>query len=233
MTQTAPAPGKIPVTVLTGYLGAGKTTLLNRILSEPHGQKYAVIVNEFGELGSFFNTVSQQLSADRSTREDQQASLQSAVEHLEDAVALFNPAGELLFSNPAMQPALQPDALGRPVAAKTGTGQASNNQQSTSWFATFAPADKPKYAVVMMVSQGGTGAFTSAPSVRKIYEALYGITGSTVDPASSAASACRRSCWHEFQRRPYHGHRPDFLPGRGRGRALGGAERGRRLPAQS
>src|SRR5436853_2334018 len=42
---------KIPVTVLTGYLGAGKTTLLNRILSEPHGQKFAVIVNEFGEIG--------------------------------------------------------------------------------------------------------------------------------------------------------------------------------------
>ncbi len=42
---------KIPVTVLTGYLGAGKTTLLNRILSEEHGKRYAVIVNEFGEIG--------------------------------------------------------------------------------------------------------------------------------------------------------------------------------------
>jgi len=42
---------KIPVTVLTGYLGSGKTTLLNRILSENHGVKYAVIVNEFGEIG--------------------------------------------------------------------------------------------------------------------------------------------------------------------------------------
>ena len=42
---------KVPVTVLTGYLGAGKTTLLNRILSEDHGQKFAVIVNEFGEIG--------------------------------------------------------------------------------------------------------------------------------------------------------------------------------------
>ena len=42
---------QIPVTVLTGYLGAGKTTLLNRILSENHGKRYAVIVNEFGEIG--------------------------------------------------------------------------------------------------------------------------------------------------------------------------------------
>ncbi len=42
---------KIPVTVITGYLGAGKTTLLNRILTEPHGRRYAVIVNEFGEIG--------------------------------------------------------------------------------------------------------------------------------------------------------------------------------------
>jgi len=42
---------KIPVTVLTGYLGAGKTTLLNRILTEDHGKRYAVIVNEFGEIG--------------------------------------------------------------------------------------------------------------------------------------------------------------------------------------
>src|SRR5688572_33239579 len=42
---------KIPVTVLTGYLGAGKTTLLNRILTEEHGKKYAVIVNELGEIG--------------------------------------------------------------------------------------------------------------------------------------------------------------------------------------
>jgi len=42
---------QIPVTVLTGYLGAGKTTLLNRILTEDHGKRYAVIVNEFGEIG--------------------------------------------------------------------------------------------------------------------------------------------------------------------------------------
>jgi G3E family GTPase len=47
----ASAPTHTPVTVLTGYLGSGKTTLLNRILSEAHGRRYAVIVNEFGEIG--------------------------------------------------------------------------------------------------------------------------------------------------------------------------------------
>ncbi|THD78019.1 MAG: GTP-binding protein [Phenylobacterium sp.] len=61
MSETAPAnppetaqesdSGKTPVTVLTGYLGAGKTTLLNRILTEDHGKRYAVIINEFGEIG--------------------------------------------------------------------------------------------------------------------------------------------------------------------------------------
>lgn len=50
MTE-AQAAKPIPVTVLTGYLGSGKTTLLNRILTEDHGKRYAVIVNEFGEIG--------------------------------------------------------------------------------------------------------------------------------------------------------------------------------------
>jgi signal transduction histidine kinase len=69
--------------------------------------------DEFGELGSFFNTVSQQLSADRTLLAGQKANLQATVEHLEDAVALFSPSGELLFSNPAMQPSLPPDSIGR------------------------------------------------------------------------------------------------------------------------
>src|SRR5262249_55121331 len=65
--------------------------------------------DEFGELGSFFNSVSAQISADRSHMAGQVASLESAVEHLEDAVALVSPAGELLFMNPAMR-ALVPSA---------------------------------------------------------------------------------------------------------------------------
>ncbi|CAB4858279.1 MAG: penicillin-binding protein 2 [Actinobacteria bacterium] len=72
-----------------------------------------------------------------------------------------------------------------PVASKTGSAQVTGNKVSTSWFASYAPADKPRYAIVMMVTQGGTGSKTSGPSVRNIYEALFGVHGSNIDPASS------------------------------------------------
>ena len=65
--------------------------------------------DEFGELGTSFNTVSEQLSADRSQMAGQVANLESAVERLEDAVAMVSPRGELLFTNPAMR-ALLPTA---------------------------------------------------------------------------------------------------------------------------
>lgn len=72
-----------------------------------------------------------------------------------------------------------------PVASKTGSAQVTGNKASTSWFASYAPANKPRYAVVMMVTEGGTGSKTSGPSVRKIYEALFGVRGQSVDPARS------------------------------------------------
>ena len=57
----------VPVTILTGFLGAGKTTLLNRILKEHHGQKIAVIENEFGETG-VDNEILEQDRRSRSSR---------------------------------------------------------------------------------------------------------------------------------------------------------------------
>jgi penicillin-binding protein 2 len=74
------------------------------------------------------------------------------------------------------------------VAGKTGTGQDlgrnanGSAKDDTSWFASFAPVEAPQYAVIMMVSQGGFGAAVSAVGVHDIYAALYGVTGSTVDP---------------------------------------------------
>jgi penicillin-binding protein 2 len=67
-----------------------------------------------------------------------------------------------------------------PVAAKTGTGEVYG-KQTTSWFASYAPADDPKFVVLMMVPQGGTGSLTSGASVRAIYEALFGVRGQTID----------------------------------------------------
>jgi penicillin-binding protein 2 len=67
------------------------------------------------------------------------------------------------------------------IRSKTGSAEVYG-KQSTSWVASY----DENYVVVMMVSQAGTGSGTSGPAVRAIWEALYGISGSTVDPARAA-----------------------------------------------
>ena len=75
------------------------------------------------------------------------------------------------------------DGMPIPVSGKTGTGEVygknldGSSKDTTSWFASYAPSNAPQYAVVMMVSQGGTGSGTSGPSVRRIYEAIFGVQG--------------------------------------------------------
>jgi penicillin-binding protein 2 len=75
------------------------------------------------------------------------------------------------------------------VSGKTGTAQVfgrnpnGSEKADTSWFASYAPAKKPRFAVVMMVSQGGFGASTSGVGVRKIYETLFGVKGSKIESA--------------------------------------------------
>ena len=77
------------------------------------------------------------------------------------------------------------------VSGKTGTAQVFGKnangtlKSDTSWFASYAPTDKPRFAVVMMVSQGGFGASSSGVGVRQIYETLFGVTGSIVVPGAA------------------------------------------------
>ena len=79
-----------------------------------------------------------------------------------------------------------------PVAAKTGTGEAGKDKDFTSWFASYAPANDPQYAVVMVVSQGGTGSGISGPSVAEIYKSLFGVDDEgTVDLSKAAVPGGR------------------------------------------
>ena len=77
------------------------------------------------------------------------------------------------------------------VSGKTGTAEVFGRnlngslKDNTSWFASYAPTEKPRYAVVMMVSQGGFGASTSGVGVRKIYEALFGVSANKVVPGAA------------------------------------------------
>jgi len=77
------------------------------------------------------------------------------------------------------------------VSGKTGTAEVFGRnlngslKDNTSWFASYAPTEKPRYAVVMMVSQGGFGASTSGVGVRKIYEAIFGVRANKVVPGAA------------------------------------------------
>ena len=75
------------------------------------------------------------------------------------------------------------------IAGKTGTAEDKGRNKDgsakadTAWFASFAPAEKPQFAVVMVVSQGGFGGSISAVGVKDIYTSLFGVSGGKVDPA--------------------------------------------------
>ena len=66
-----------------------------------------------------------------------------------------------------------------PIAGKTGTAERPPFQ-STSWFASFAPSNAPKYAIVVMVEEGGFGSQTAAPIARHLYEDIFGLPSTAV-----------------------------------------------------
>jgi signal transduction histidine kinase len=87
---------------------------LSRLQRGETGITFDLPQDEFGDLGMFFSAVSNKLSADRTALAGQKANLETVVERLEDAVAIFSAAGELLFANPAMR-ALAPQQDGGPL----------------------------------------------------------------------------------------------------------------------
>ncbi|MBI3430080.1 MAG: penicillin-binding protein 2 [Actinobacteria bacterium] len=77
------------------------------------------------------------------------------------------------------------------VSGKTGTAEVfglnpdGSKKDNTSWFASYGPTENPRYAVVMMVSQGGFGSSVSAVGVRKIYESIFGVVANKVMPGKA------------------------------------------------
>jgi signal transduction histidine kinase len=136
--------------------------------------------DEFGELGSFFNTISAQLSADRSLLAGQKAHLQSAVEHLEDAVALFNPAGELLFVNPAMQQMVPAGAVGRALEGLLPTGHPFRTLVEETLAGRTSRG--PMQVNVSRLAPGGepSGTGDKAPDLLAMTHAIAGTSGELV-----------------------------------------------------
>lgn len=77
------------------------------------------------------------------------------------------------------------------TSGKTGTAEVFGRnpdgslKADSAWYAAYAPAVKPRYVVVVIVSQGGFGGSTSGVAVRKIFETLYGVKGREIDPAAA------------------------------------------------
>ena len=142
--------------------------------------------DEFGELGDFFNTVSQQLSADRSLLAGQKANLQTAVEHLEDAVALFNPTGELLFSNPAMQHTLPADAMGRALHGLLPNGHPYRTlvEETLATRRSRGPVQSQRHPTepITVPSKGGAAAAEGKPNDEELImtHAIMGTSGELV-----------------------------------------------------
>jgi len=75
--------------------------------------------------------------------------------------------------------------LGKPVAGKTGSAEHRPDKPTHAWFTCFAPFDNPRYAVVVFVSEGGSGGVTAAPIARRLLAAAFGIRGTKRAPYPS------------------------------------------------
>jgi signal transduction histidine kinase len=164
-----------PIHVIrSGLTRLGRGEFGVRLDLDPHDE-------EFRELGAFFNTVSAQLSADRS----QIANLESAVEHLEDAVAIINPKCDVLFVNPAAESILPGAAVGqtlddllpadhplRRLADETLASRQSRGPVSVKWGRGPADAEHGERQILTHPVQDASGALVGVMLIVRNLEYL-------------------------------------------------------------
>ena len=143
---------------------------LTRLQRGETGVTFDLPKDEFGDLGMFFSAVSDKLNADRTTLAGQKANLETVVERLEDAVAIFNGSGELRFANPVMR-ALAPEEGGgvalpgewrellqKTLASRQSYGPVSvrareaAEEHDTEWLVSTHVVDPPAAIATMDVS---------------------------------------------------------------------------------
>ena len=216
---------------------------LSRLQRGETGVTFDLPKDEFGDLGLFFSAVSDKMSADRTALAGQKANLETVVERLEDAVAIFNGAGELRFANPAMRAlstgegddAALPDAW-RELVQKTLASRQSHGpvsvrareaaaEQDSEWLvSTHAVEDVDRRLIGVMVTGRNLDALANVQSTLRYSSKLTALGRLSAGVAHEVKNPLNAMMIHlELLRQKLSGARPALRePARAQPAAPGG-----------